>query len=337
MPMGGIGGWRSQDALHHGEHSSLPMGSSPSSNSHPPMSASNPGSPFENVSTISTSSSSLCMPGDSILARIKHNASLRHDVQESSIGGRMVSQNSSAMQAEVPNMNSKYMHSSRAASTALSSQASQGAGSNKISKRRSRAGNRNPITVLSADVSNFRAMVQQLTGIPSIPYTQSFGNSALFKPHPSKLQYTNTDYMLPTLDTSASLLGPKPAMKDPLEGFSFAQGNHPPFSGTLPGVGKSGLQGGNVENMHRSNTLFNSKQSMFGGQPNVSSSMWNYAEPRGISAPSIESQCFATKQTPYTSEDLLPMKSQYSAEDPWLFFDGVLADQANNIEIARMA
>ncbi|XP_057549474.1 uncharacterized protein LOC130827687 [Amaranthus tricolor] len=37
------------------------------------------------------------------------------------------------------------------------------------SKRKSRASKRSPVTVLNADASNFRALVQQLTGRPSAP------------------------------------------------------------------------------------------------------------------------------------------------------------------------
>jgi VQ motif len=41
----------------------------------------------------------------------------------------------------------------------------------KSPRRRSRASRRAPVTLLNTDTSNFRAMVQQFTGIPSGPYS----------------------------------------------------------------------------------------------------------------------------------------------------------------------
>lgn len=43
----------------------------------------------------------------------------------------------------------------------------------KSPRRRSRASRRAPVTLLNTDTSNFRAMVQQFTGIPSGPYSSS--------------------------------------------------------------------------------------------------------------------------------------------------------------------
>ncbi|XP_002979646.2 uncharacterized protein LOC9635173 [Selaginella moellendorffii] len=48
-----------------------------------------------------------------------------------------------------------------------------GTGSGKVTKKRARASRKPPTTVLEADSSNFRAMVQQLTGIPSVPFLSS--------------------------------------------------------------------------------------------------------------------------------------------------------------------
>ncbi|KAG2699133.1 hypothetical protein I3760_07G178300 [Carya illinoinensis] len=60
------------------------------------------------------------------------------------------------------------------------------------SKKRTRATRRAPTTVLSTDTSNFRAMVQEFTGIPSPPFSGSsvpyfrrfdlFGNSSALRP-----------------------------------------------------------------------------------------------------------------------------------------------------------
>ncbi|KAG0499501.1 hypothetical protein HPP92_003764 [Vanilla planifolia] len=49
-------------------------------------------------------------------------------------------------------------------------------GSNRSRKgvrKRPRASRRTPTTLLNTDASNFRAMVQQFTGVPSVPYTTS--------------------------------------------------------------------------------------------------------------------------------------------------------------------
>eukprot|EP00249_Psilotum_nudum_P017925 c26553_g1_i1 orf=411-1979(-) len=95
---------------------------------------------------------------------------------------------------------------------ALSAQASVRAGTTKVSKRRSRASSKPPITVLSADTSNFRAMVQKLTGIPTSPPMQPrryhFWDtptaSSILKPHATRP--TQSIPGLPTLDTSAFFL-----------------------------------------------------------------------------------------------------------------------------------
>nr|GFA28117.1 hypothetical protein [Tanacetum cinerariifolium] len=47
-------------------------------------------------------------------------------------------------------------------------------------KKRSRASRRAPTTVLTTDTSNFRAMVQEFTGIPSPPFTSSSSSSNAF-------------------------------------------------------------------------------------------------------------------------------------------------------------
>ncbi|XP_010914245.1 uncharacterized protein [Elaeis guineensis] len=44
----------------------------------------------------------------------------------------------------------------------------------KSARRRSRASRRAPTTLLNTDTTNFRAMVQQFTGIPSGPYSSSY-------------------------------------------------------------------------------------------------------------------------------------------------------------------
>lgn len=93
---------------------------------------------------------------------------------------------------------------------ALSVQAAVGAVSTKVSKRRSRAINKPPITVLSADTSNFRDMVQKLTGIPTSPSLQrnryqlwsTPSGVSVLKPHPTRP--SQSIHNLPTLDTSSA-------------------------------------------------------------------------------------------------------------------------------------
>ncbi|KAL0908572.1 hypothetical protein M5K25_023074 [Dendrobium thyrsiflorum] len=48
----------------------------------------------------------------------------------------------------------------------------------RTSKKRSRASRRAPTTVLTTDTSNFRAMVQEFTGIPSPPFSSSSSSSS---------------------------------------------------------------------------------------------------------------------------------------------------------------
>lgn len=74
----------------------------------------------------------------------------------------------------------------------------------KITKRKSRASKRSPTTFITADPSNFRQMVQQVTGI-------RFGSShvpvsPVLKPEPQRIG-NRMQMCLPTLDTSAFSLG----------------------------------------------------------------------------------------------------------------------------------
>lgn len=79
--------------------------------------------------------------------------------------------------------------------------------SRKITKRKSRASRRNTTTYITADVDNFRHMVQQVTGV-------SFGGGGqlpvanVLKPEPQRVvnQLQPGCCFLPTLDTSAFLL-----------------------------------------------------------------------------------------------------------------------------------
>lgn len=87
------------------------------------------------------------------------------------------------------------------------------------SKRKSRATKRSPTTYINTDPANFRQMVQQVTGIRMAP---SAAAAAVLKPEPHRpgtsgagwslvvpqqMQQGGSLCMLPTLDTSAFLLG----------------------------------------------------------------------------------------------------------------------------------
>ncbi|OIW00413.1 hypothetical protein TanjilG_05763 [Lupinus angustifolius] len=77
----------------------------------------------------------------------------------------------------------------------------QGHNSNMVRnpKKRSRASRRAPTTVLTTDTTNFRAMVQEFTGIPAPPFTSSSSSSHLlrtrfdlFAPHHAAKPSTST-------------------------------------------------------------------------------------------------------------------------------------------------
>lgn len=113
------------------------------------------------------------------------------------------------------NNNSNMGSTFPTAPAALSANAAVGVGAKKVSKRRSRAINKPPITVLSADTTTFRDMVQKLTGIPASPSLQnnSFhlwnsppaGFASFLKPHLTRPSQSNIQG-LPTLDTSSAFL-----------------------------------------------------------------------------------------------------------------------------------
>lgn len=105
-----------------------------------------------------------------------------------------------------------------------------GISNGKITKRKSRASKKNTTTFINADASNFRQMVQQVTGV-------KFGNgqvpvASVLKPEPQRM-VNRFQGCLPTLDTSAFLLdhhvataGNGPAMsQQPVMGYAPAGGS----------------------------------------------------------------------------------------------------------------
>ncbi|KAL4579751.1 hypothetical protein LXL04_015916 [Taraxacum kok-saghyz] len=83
-------------------------------------------------------------------------------------------------------------------------------------KKRSRASRRAPTTVLTTDTSNFRAMVQEFTGIPAPPFTSSSpafprltSNFDLFG-RPSAMMRSNTNNLHNLTQLTSCLLPPFP-------------------------------------------------------------------------------------------------------------------------------
>ncbi|KAH0455267.1 hypothetical protein IEQ34_015299 [Dendrobium chrysotoxum] len=102
----------------------------------------------------------------------------------------------------------------------------------RISKKRSRPSRRAPTTVLATDTSNFRAMVQVFTGIPSAPLSSSFSlhpslnfsPQLLLRPFSPKLQTTNS--LSPTSSISPNYQTPINAQQTPSSLFQSI----PPFA-----------------------------------------------------------------------------------------------------------
>ncbi|KAL6642194.1 hypothetical protein ACP70R_020375 [Stipagrostis hirtigluma subsp. patula] len=92
-------------------------------------------------------------------------------------------------------------------------------GARRVAKRRPRPSRRLPTTYISADPASFRRMVHQVTGaddllpLPPPPPPQE----ALHRPAPFR---SGATLLLPTLDTSAFLLGGPAPTASPCDGFA---------------------------------------------------------------------------------------------------------------------
>ncbi|KAL5205951.1 hypothetical protein ABZP36_034160 [Zizania latifolia] len=125
-----------------------------------------------------------------------------------------------------------------AASTAAVHHRRAAAGGRRIAKRRPRPSRRSPTTYITADPANFRRMVHQVTGADDLP-AAALSPPELLRPTPTPAASASAGagaLMLPTLDTSAYLLGSAP----------------PPCDGSLALVGG----GAYASNNSRSNCGF---------------------------------------------------------------------------------
>lgn len=123
-------------------------------------------------------------------------------------------------------------------------------------KKRSRASRRAPTTVLTTDTSNFRAMVQEFTGIPAPPFTSSpfprtrldlftspspssfrsqpssFNQNHLLRPFPQKFQpqlspfQTNTNNINTVITTAAATTSEQLGLLKPPHSSSGATNNY---------------------------------------------------------------------------------------------------------------
>ncbi|CAL4995782.1 unnamed protein product [Urochloa decumbens] len=80
----------------------------------------------------------------------------------------------------------------------------------RVSKRRPRPSRKLPTTYITADPASFRRMVHQVTGADDLPLPVPPPAEAPCRPAPSRAGAMN---MLPTLDTSAFLLGGAPRVE----------------------------------------------------------------------------------------------------------------------------
>lgn len=86
-----------------------------------------------------------------------------------------------------------------------------------LGKRKSRASKRSMTTFIQADPSNFRQMVQQVTGVK----WEGNGQLPVVKPEPLRQPFVNkVQGVLPTLDTSAYLLHRPVSTSNQLYSFS---------------------------------------------------------------------------------------------------------------------
>ncbi|MCO5597501.1 hypothetical protein L7F22_051579 [Adiantum nelumboides] len=218
-----------------------------------------------------------------------------------------------------------------------SSQAAAGAVASKVSKRRSRSrsNKKAPIAVLATDTSNFRAMVQQLTGIPTpqaLPPLWSNYGVPLLKPQPTRLNPLD----LTTLDRSSSFLAPKINPVLQAGHLELAQLLAPELS-PLPGKGKFHLGSSYYPNVMDLDALLALSSASTGTRPSEvqakanldvnwategfgHASFANLAKESGhraavgLSSTSIEN--FLMDDEEHNA------KASYSAIDSWLSFDG---------------
>ncbi|KAH7424917.1 hypothetical protein KP509_11G031500 [Ceratopteris richardii] len=230
----------------------------------------------------------------------------------------------------------------------LSSQAAAGVAGTKISKKRSRSNKKPPITVLSADVSSFRQMVQQLTGIPTshaLPHRWGGSDTPLLKPQPTRANPVG----LPTLDTSSVFF--KNKMSPLLQpGRQASSGIRPTKMSALPAKGNQVLgSDGHVQEfsidalLSTAGSISNPRDSLVVGSSGSNSARgdWRHAPPPNMV---IEDKSSALQVSPALLESFLLgdddhyPKASYSTVDSWLAFDGgAMANPSPRIDVTRIA
>jgi len=140
------------------------------------------------TSEVASSSMSSCDPGSPSQVAVEAKASL--EVSDPKAG-----------QYEAPGTRTPPAES---LSRSCNNQRSIPAMNNFIGKRRSRRGNRAPLTIMKADPADFQAMVQQMTGFPL--ENSSKAPPSLLKPQPKRPSRIGSNIIasvLPTLDSSS--------------------------------------------------------------------------------------------------------------------------------------
>jgi hypothetical protein len=142
------------------------------------------------MSEVVSSSMSSCDAGSPSQAAVEAKASAIVEVSDSMDG-----------QFEAPGTRTPPAES---LSRSCNNQRSIPAMNNFIGKRRSRRGNRAPLTIMKADPADFQAMVQQMTGFPL--ENSSKAPPSLLKPQPKRPSRIGSNIIasvLPTLDSSS--------------------------------------------------------------------------------------------------------------------------------------
>lgn len=136
-------------------------------------------------------------------------------------------------------------------------------------KKRSRASRRAPTTVLTTDTSNFRAMVQEFTGIPAPPFTSSpFPRTRLdLFTSSSPIMRSSTHLPNGTLDPPTTSTTPAPYLLRPFAHKVQSQPSIPPMLDTLASHHNNSSTNNNFHNPLNMHNPILSLQSMLQSPP----------------------------------------------------------------------